>query len=267
MNERYFHTLPRTSGLHPLGNHGCTLLEFTKINLAANEHLAGQISASREALLVMLSGKARITVNGQSFEIGGRPNVFAGLPHSLYLPRGCTYTIHALSKLEAALPSAPSSLDTDAYEIKPDQVRTGQWGTLNYTRQYREILVAPNGLPASSLIVGETITPSGNWSTYPPHKHELNDAGEVFHEEMYYFRVSSPEGWGLTRHYSAERGYDHTYAVKDDTILSIPHGYHTYSSAPGYASYYLWFLAGDGRTQGVKLDPDVGWVQKTVGMV
>jgi 5-deoxy-glucuronate isomerase len=263
----YFQALGKNNGANSLENHGCKHLEFTKVNLAANTTLEGKVGAAREAILVPLSGKARVTVGDKSFEIGGRGNVFAGLPHSLYLPRGSSYTIEALTKLEAALPSAPSSLDTDAYEIKPDQVRTGQWGTLNYTRHYREILVAPNGMPASSLIVGETITPSGNWSTYPPHKHEVNEGGEVFHEEMYYFRVSSPEGWGLTRHYSPEHGYDTTHTVKDDTILSIPHGYHTYSSAPGYSSYYLWFLAGDGRTQGVKLDPDVGWVQKTVGMV
>ncbi len=250
-----------------LENHGCKHLEFDKLNLRAGSSHESLVPSDREALLVMLSGKVKVQVGHLEFSVGGRPSVFGGLPHSVYLPRGSKYTIHALTNAEIALPSGPSNLDTEPYEIKPEQVRTGQWGTLNYSRQYREILVAPNGLPASSLIVGETITPSGNWSTYPPHRHEVNEGGEVFHEEMYYFRVSAPEGWGLTRHYSPEHGYDTTYTVKDDTILSIPHGYHTYSSAPGYSSYYLWFLAGDGRNQGVKLDPDVGWVQKTVGMV
>jgi 5-deoxy-glucuronate isomerase len=160
MNQpTHFQTLGKNAGANTLENHGCKLLEFTKINLAANETLEGTVGDTREAILVMLSGKARVTVNGKTFEIGARANVFAGLPHSLYLPRGSSYTIHALGNLQAALPSAPSSLDTEPYEIKPEQVRTGQWGTLNYTRQYREILVAPNGMPASSLIVGETITP------------------------------------------------------------------------------------------------------------
>lgn len=264
---QYFHTLSRAHGHQTLQDEACQLLKFAKLTLNAGESHSGE-TADREILLVMLSGKADVQVGEHRFEgVGGRPNVFAGNPHSVYLPRNHTFTITAQSRIEVALPSAPSDLDTDPYEIKPQQVNTGTWGTLNYKRNFREILVQPNGLPASRLIVGETLTPSGNWSTYPPHKHEEENGSEKFHEEMYYFRVSSPEGWGLTRHYSPEQGYDQTYQVKDDTLLSIPHGYHTYTSAPGYQSYYLWFLAGDGRTQGVKLDPEVGWVQKTVGMV
>jgi len=264
---QYFHQINQAGGHQPLQDESCGLLGFAKLTLDSGETYSGQ-SGDRELLLVALSGKARVEVSGQVFgSVGGRGNVFAGLPHSVYIPRGSTYAVTALTRFEAALPSAPSDLDTAPYEIRPEQVNTGQWGTLNYTRQFREILVAPNGLPASRLIVGETITPSGHWSTYPPHRHEENTGPEKFHEEMYYFRVSGPEGWGLTRHYSPERGYDETYTVRDDTLLAIPHGYHTYTGAPGYTSYYLWFLAGDGRAQGVKLDPDVGWVQKTVGMV
>ena len=263
----YFHAISQGHGLQPLQDEACQLLDFAKLTLETGETHSGQ-TVGRELLLVALSGKARVQVGETVFDsVGGRANVFAGLPHSVYIPRGQSYTVTALTRFEGALPSAPSDLDTAPYEIRQEQVNTGQWGTLNYARHFREILVQPNGLPASRLIVGETITPSGHWSTYPPHKHEENKGPEKFHEEMYYFRVSSPEGWGLTRHYSPERGYDETYTVKDDTLLSIPHGYHTYTSAPGYQSYYLWFLAGDGRAQGAKLDPDVGWVQKTVGMV
>lgn len=264
---QYFHTLSPGPGLSRAAEDTCRLLSFAKLSLNAGETYAGD-TGTREQLLVVLSGTARVEVNGQVFgAVGGRASVFAGLPHSVYLPRDATYRVTARSTLEAALPSAPSDLETAPYEIRPEQVRTGQWGALNYTRAFREILVQPNGLPASRLIVGETITPSGNWSTYPPHKHETDHGGEVFHEEMYYFRVSSPEGFGLARHYSPERGYDTTHTVRNDTLLAIPHGYHTYASAPGYQSYYLWFLAGNGRTQGASLDPEVGWVQKTVGMV
>lgn len=263
----YFQHINKSHGLHHLESHGCSLLGFSKLSLATGEtHSAN--SAEREILLVVLAGKAKVVVNTQEFpSVGGRANVFAGNPHSVYIPCHSSFTITALSPLELALPSAPSDLQTAPYEIKPSEVNTGTWGKLNFTRHFREILVQPNGLPASRLIVGETITPSGNWSSYPPHKHEVNAGSEVFHEEMYYFRVSSPDGFGLCRHYSPERDYDTTHTVKDDSILSIPHGYHTYSSAPGYASYYLWFLAGDGRKQGVSFDSEVGWVQKTVGML
>ncbi len=222
----------------------------------------------REGLLVVLGGQARVDVNGKAMgTIGKRANVFAGLPFSVYLPRGSLTRIEALTPFEAALPEGPSDLDTDPYVIAPEQVNTGQWGTLNYTRHFREILVQPNGLPASSLIVGETITPSGNWSTYPPHKHEADSGGEKAHEEIYYFRISSPDSFGIIQHYSPERGYDDMHRVTDDTMIAMPHGYHTYVGAPGAQSYYLWALAGKGRTQGASFDPKLGWVQKTVGMI
>lgn len=265
---QHFHHLQSGAGLTTLENHSCELLGFSRLVLAKGESHSGSVPASREVLLVAIAGKARVSVNGKVFEhVGGRANVFAGAPHSVYLPRGAHYTVEALSAFEAALPSAPSELDTEAYEIRPSEVRTGQWGTLNYTRSFREILTEPDGRPASSLIVGETLTPSGNWSTYPPHKHEGGDGGEAFHEEMYYFRVSSPEGFGFLRHYSDTRGFDDTHIVKDNTLISLPYGYHTYAGAPGSQSYYLWFLAGDSRRQGAKIDPSLAWTQKLVGMV
>ena len=261
----HFYPISKAPGFQPLETHSCELLGFAKLNLEPNQTYTG-FSGDRELLLVALAGRATVTVDDQVFaQVGSRASVFAGNPHSVYIPCGSAFTVLALSKFEAALPSAPSQLETAPYEIKPEQVGTGQWGALNFTRKYREILVQPNGLPAARLIVGETITPSGHWSTYPAHKHEVNVAGEVFHEEMYYFRVSAPEGWGFARHYSPERGYDDTHIVRDDSLLSMPHGYHTYAAAPGYNSYYLWFLAGDTRAQGVKLDAEHAWIQKSVG--
>ena len=264
---KYFHTLEKANGFQDLNDEACKLLEFGKLSLKAGESYEGSVEADRELILVMLSGKAEVSVSGKTFTVGGRANVFAGNPHSVYVPKGSSFTVKALSDTEAALPTGPSDLDTEPFEIKPDEVQTGQWGTLNYTRYFRQIAVDGDGHPVSSLIVGETITPSGNWSTYPPHKHEVSENGEVSHEEMYYFRNASPDGYGLIQHYSPERGYDDTYRVTDDTLISMPHGYHCYAAAPGTASYYLWFLAGDGRAQGASFDPKVGWVQKTVGMV
>ncbi|MEX2543322.1 MAG: 5-deoxy-glucuronate isomerase [Trueperaceae bacterium] len=265
---RYFHRIDKTSGLSGLQDDACKLLDFSRLNLEAGGRYEGRLSAEREAVLVVLSGSANLEVNGVRFDnVGGRPDVFSGNPHSVYLPRGASFLVEAASAMEAALPSAPAFEEYAPYQVLPGEVDTGTWGTLNFTRYFRKIVVHGDGRPASRIIVGETITPSGNWSTFPPHKHEVAEGGEVFHEEMYYFRNSSPDGYGLVQHYSPERGYDNTYRVEDDTLLSMPHGYHTYAAAPGSASYYLWFLAGDGREQGTSFDPRVGWVQKTVGMV
>ena len=266
--SKHFHQLSTAPGLHTLEGHSCKLLEFSRLVLAAGDSYAGTVPAGREILLVAIAGMARITVNGKQFPaVGGRANVFAGSPHSVYLPRGASYQVEALTPFDAAMPSAPSALDTEPYEIRPEQVKTGTWGTLNYTRNFREILVAPDGRPAASLIVGETLTPSGNWSTYPPHKHEQADGAEAFHEEMYYFRLSAPEGFGFLRHYGSAGEFDDTHIVRDNSLASMPLGYHTYAGAPGAQSYYLWFLAGDSRKQGVKADPALAWTQKLVGMV
>jgi 5-deoxy-glucuronate isomerase len=263
-----FSTFAKAPGYTPIAANPCELLGFGVLRLGAGESHQGAQEATREGMLVMLAGKARITVNGKVFaSVGGRGDVFSGLPHSIYLPRGASYTVEALGRMEAAIATAPSSVDTEAYEVTPAQVSTGTWGTLNFTRTFRQILVEPDGRPAGSLVIGETITPSGNWSTYPAHKHEADAGAERYHEEIYYFRNSSPDGYGLMQHYSPERGYDLTHRVTDDSVIAIPHGYHTYVAAPGSHSYYLWVLAGSGRTQGVAMDPKHAWVQKLVGLV
>lgn len=172
--------------------------------------------------------------------------------------------------VEVALPSAPSDLQLEPYLIEPGKVASGVWGAANFSRSYHQILtlVSQPELPARRLIVGETFTPSGNWSTYPPHKHEVDDLPrEAYHEELYYFKVELPGGFGHTRHYSAERGYDATYTTVDSTLLMVPHGYHTTCSAPGYQTYFLWMLAGTARTQAVMLDPEHNWVQKSIGLL
>jgi KduI/IolB family len=89
------------------------------------------------------------------------------------------------------------------------------------------------------------------------------------HERPHYniFRMDQPDGFGHTRHYSPERGYDTTYTIRDSTILMIPHGFHTTYSAPGYTNYFLWKLAGERRAQAVAFDPAHAWVQKTVGLL
>ena len=156
------------------------------------------------------------------------------------------------------------------FQIQPDQVRTGKWGISNFSRTFHQILVQGQhpGRRVHRLIVGETFTPSGNWSTYPPHRHEHdNPPHEAFMEEMYYFRVAPNDGWGLAKYYTDDESIDEVYTVKDDTILMMPKGYHTVVSAPGYTTYYLWFLAGDTRTQATVDDPNVGWVSRAIPMI
>ena len=153
--------------------------------------------------------------------------------------------------------------------IGPERVANGVWGAANFKRYFHQILtqVAQPDLPARRLIVGETFTPSGNWSTFPPHKHEVDDLPrEAYHEEMYFFKVAPADGFGIC-HYYNDQGEEENFTVRDNTIMMAPSGYHTVVSAPGYTTYYLWFLAGEHRVQATVDDPALGWVSRTVSML
>jgi 5-deoxy-glucuronate isomerase len=265
---KYHAVLTSNPGLNNLPYNPCHLLNFSFLRLGAGETYSAK-SEDREILAVILGGKASFVINGERFEsMGGRPNVFSGKPHSVYIPSQANYMIEASSAVEIALPSAPSDLPLQPYMISPGHVANGIWGAANFKRYFHQILttVAQPELPARRLIVGETFTPSGNWSTYPPHKHEVDNLPrEAYHEEMYFFKVNPPDGFGIC-HYYNDRGEEENFTVKNDSIHMMPYGYHTVVSAPGYTTYYLWFLAGEQRIQATVDDTTLGWVSRTVPM-
>jgi len=266
---KYHSLLTTDSGLNTPPMNPCKLLEFGLLELGAGETFSSE-SGDREILAVILGGKSSFVVGKQRFEkVGGRPNVFSGKPHSVYIPAKNHFDIQAEGAVEIALTSAPSDLDVEPYVITPSQVASGAWGAANFKRYYHQILTLASQpeLPAQRLIVGETFTPSGNWSTYPPHKHQVDDLPrEAYHEEMYFFKVNPKEGFGICRYYT-EEGEEEYFTVRDNSLHMMARGYHTIVSAPGYTTYYLWFLAGNQRVQAVVDDPHLGWVGKTVGML
>jgi 5-deoxy-glucuronate isomerase len=266
---KYFASLESKPGLNLLPHNPCKLLDFGLLALPDGEQYVAQ-TGDREVLAVILGGKATFEVAEKRFEkVGGRPNAFAGKPHSVYLPTGVEYRITAEGAVDIGLTSAPSDLETEPYIIPPERVANGVWGAANFKRYFNQILTlaAQPDLAARRLIVGETFTPSGNWSTYPPHRHEVDNLPrEAFHEEMYFFKVSPADGFGIC-HYYNDQGEEENFTVRDNTIMMAPLGYHTVVSAPGYTTYYLWFLAGEQRIQAVTSDPSVGWVDRTVPML
>lgn len=264
----YFETVGTAPGLNAAPGNPFKLLDFACLVLADGAR-HDEPARDRETLAVVLGGRATFTAGGRVFSgIGGRPNVFAGKPHSVYLPAGCEYAVTAQGRCEVALVCAPSALQVEPYVIGPERVTTGTWGAANFSRNYHQILTLAGqpDLPAARLIVGETYTPSGNWSTFPPHRHEKDDLPrEAYHEELYFFKLSPTDGFGLTRYYNGE--VDTGYVVRDNTILMAPNGYHTVVSAPGYTTYYLWALAGNQRVQATADDPVLAWVSRTVPML
>ncbi len=266
---KYHASLTRDQGLNTLPHNPCKLLDFSFLKLGDGEEYTAN-SGDREILAVVLGGKGTFSVNGTIFEgVGGRPSVFGGKPHSVYIPAAAGFSIKAEGPIEIALPSAPSEGTIEPYVIPPSRVANGVWGAANFKRYFHQILTlaAQPELPARRLIAGETFTPSGNWSTYPPHKHQVDDLPrEAYHEEMYYFRVNPVDGFGIC-HYYNEDGEEENFTVRDNTIHMMPKGFHTVVSAPGYTTYYLWFLAGNQRVQAVVDDPVLGWVSRTVPML
>jgi len=211
-----------------------------------------------EIALVPLSGRCRVDAEGESWELGCRESVFAGMPWALYLPRDSSYRVDADG--EVAICGARCERRREAVLVRPEDVEVEVRGAGNATRQINHI-VKPE-FPAERLLVVEVFTPSGNWSSYPPHKHdEDNPPGEVILEETYYFRTPAPEAFAMQRLYSPRHGLDVTETVRDGDLMLVPYGYHTTAAAHGYDLYYLNALAGDRRSMASADDPDLHWTR------
>jgi 5-deoxy-glucuronate isomerase len=218
-----------------------------------------------ELALVMLGGQADIRAGGQHWEqLGQRANVFAGMPHTLYLPAGTAKVeiTGSTETCEVAVCGARADRKFPAAVIDPSSVEVEIRGGGNATRQINHI-IKPD-FAADRLLVVEVYTPSGNWSSYPPHKHDVhNPPGEVDLDEIYFFKISQPEGFAIQRIYTRDGRRNETVTVRDNEVLLIPDGYHPVVAAHGYDCYYLNVLAGSARSMAASDDPDYAWVRGT----
>jgi 5-deoxy-glucuronate isomerase len=211
-----------------------------------------------EAVLVPLNGSCRVRAGDRSWELGGRASVFDGMPWALYLPVGMQFDVEAEG--EVAVCAAGARERHEPVLIRPDGVEVEVRGAGNATRQINHI-VKPE-FPADRILVVEVFTPAGNWSSYPPHKHdENNPPEEVVLEETYYYRTARPEAFAVQRLYSPSRGVDDTVTVRDGDLMLVPFGYHTTAAAHGYDLYYLNALAGDTRSMAAADDPELAWIR------
>jgi 5-deoxy-glucuronate isomerase len=216
-----------------------------------------------ELALVLLAGRASIAAGNQRWpDLGGRESVFSGLPHALYLPVG-TYGVQmqALSEIcEIAVCGARATRRFLPAVIEPAAVEVEIRGGENASRQINHILKPE--FPADRLLVVEVFTPGGNWSSYPPHKHDVhNPPQEVDLEEIYFYKLSRPEGYAIQRVYTGDGRRDETITVRNNEVVLIPDGYHPVVAAHGYDCYYLNVLAGSARSMAASDDPDYAWVR------
>jgi 5-deoxy-glucuronate isomerase len=236
-------------------------LSFRVERLQDGEQVSRQ-TGGEELAFVPLGGRCAIESDGQRWELGERASVFDGMPWALYLPRDTAYTLIALGDVEVAVPGAVADERLEPRLVTPTDVEIEVRGSGNATRQINHI-IKPE-FPTQRLLVVEVFTPAGNWSSYPPHKHdEDHPPGEVVLEEVYYYRTrSEPRGaFAVQRLYSPRHGTDLTETVRDGDIMLVPHGYHTTAAAHGYDLYYLNGLAGDRRSMAAADDPELAWIR------
>lgn len=228
------------------------------INFSVRRLQAGQYWQSstegEEAALIILGGNVAVDWGQGPRECIGRKDVFSGFPNAIYLPCRTSFEISALTNCEIADCRVPSSARLAPKLITPADCREEIRGGGNCTRQIVD-LIRPE-FPADKLLICEVYTPSGNWSSYPPHKHDVhNPPREVDLDETYYYRISKPEGYAFQRLYDAAGTRDDTLTLSDGDLVLIRDGYHPVVAAHGYDVYYLNVLAGSARSMAASDDP------------
>jgi 5-deoxy-glucuronate isomerase len=247
---------------------GWSLLNMAALRLNRGESHAGVVG-EHEHLSVILGGRCTFrTSAGDFLNIGRRPDVFSGMPYALYLPRRVRYEIEALTdNLEIASCWVPTDQDRPAQLITPQESRIEIRGGGNATRQINSIL--PPGSNCHRLVCVEVYTPSGNWSSYPPHKHDVHrtdEAGNLLEadlEEIYFYKINPSHGYAYQRVYNASGTLDALMLAKNHDVVLVPEGYHPVVSAHGYTTYYLNFLAGSAQSLASTDDPAYAWIKET----
>lgn len=244
--------------------HDLLLIDFGLVRLNKGEELR---DGTKEEEMVFYLFGGTCSVEGDNFDfkkVGERKDVFDGKASAVYIPPHTRFVIHADSDLSAAMCRAPASAGGPPQVIRPKDVRVRDVGEGNWNRKVHDVGV--DNLDAKVLIFGETFNPPGNWSSAPPHKHDVDSPpDEAKLEEMYYFRFRPEQGFGLQRVYTAD-GYDQVFVVEEGDVVTLPRGYHPVVAAPGYDLYYFWVLAAfRDRKLVPRDDPKHQWLKQKSG--
>ena len=225
-----------------------------------------------EGVLVPLSARdVDVTVDGSPYRMTGRPGVFAAVSDWIYVPVGSTLTLRGTGG-DIALCTARASEVHPVVHTAAEDVPVEVRGAGRATRQITNIATPGSFAGAHKINVCEVVTPGGNWSSWPPHRHDGIGDCPVTNEEIYYFRIGrgdephgDPSGTGLFRVYTVDGRVDETVTVRDGDVYLVPEGYHGPSAAaPDYPMYFLNVLAGPGadRTMAFCDDPSHHWIRE-----
>jgi 5-deoxy-glucuronate isomerase len=251
---------------------GWRYLSFRTITLADGEESRLDSPNQETAIVTVAGGGVEVVLDDGRLQLEGRASAFDGLPWAAYIPAGVSARIIGRplpgQRALIAIAQAPSSGRLDAFTkpitVAPSSIEIETRGAGNCTRQVNPIM--PPGFPADRLLISETFTPAGNWSGWPPHRHDIDDPPrEVVLEETYFFQFRRPDGWGIQRVYgrdgASQGGTDLLAEVRHGDLVIVDRGYHPFIATPGYDAYYLNALAGDRRTMANSDDPDLAWTR------
>ncbi|OSQ40056.1 5-deoxy-glucuronate isomerase [Thalassospira sp. MCCC 1A01428] len=221
---------------------------------------ASEPTGDREVILVLVEGKAEISVDDQNFgELGDRMSVFERKsPHCVYAPNEANWTAQATTKCTLAVCTAPGKGNYPTRVIR--DVQMVERGKGSNTRYIHPIAMEESDV-ADSLLVTEVFTPQGNWSSYPPHRHDEDNYPEMTYlEETYYHRLNPEQGFGFQRVFTEDGELDETMAVQSGDVVLVPKGHHPCGSPYGYEMYYLNVMAGPMRKWRFQNHPDHDWI-------
>ena len=240
------------------------------LNMEARLLRQGEIwegnTGDNEYAIILLSGNYSVKTNSGEWETqNGRRSVFQGIAHTLYLPRHTAFALTAQSEvLDIAYGWVYSNQDFPIRFKTPDEVAIEIRGGDNATRQINS-LVEP-GFNCQKIVAVEVYTPSGNWSSFPAHKHDerkLAADGTVLEaslEEIYFYKIEKPEGHAIQQVYTDDQSLDEIMKVKTNDAVLVPRGYHPVVAEHGYHCYYLNFLAGSDQSLANTPDPNQVWI-------
>lgn len=223
-------------------------------------------TGDNEYAIILLSGNFSVQSDKGSWQtVNGRRSVFTGIAHSLYLPKNTQFELKAESDLlDIAYGWCETDKDFEPFLKSPDQVAVEIRGGDNATRQIND-LIGP-GSPCHRLVSVEVYTPSGNWSSFPAHKHDervVDENGQLKEarlEEVYFYKTNKPQGYAIQQVYTSDRSLDEIAVAQNNDIVLIPKGYHPVVAGHGYDVYYLNFLTGSDQSLANTPDPDHEWI-------
>jgi 5-deoxy-glucuronate isomerase len=257
---------PVRAGWRYLSFRTVTLLPGQTIHIGGPDH--------ETAVLSLVGGDVEVAETGGSpVVLAGRASVFDALPSAFYLPARRTASLSpaplGTAAATIAISEAPTrpevSASLESVWIRPEDVRVEIRGAGRSTRQVNHVITPE--FPADRLLLVEVLTPAGNWSSWPPHKHDVDDMpNEAVLEEIYYYQFRRPEAWAIQRIYRPAGSplgpaRDAAWAVRDGEVVVVPDGYHPFAATDADDAYYLNALTGDRRTMACSFDPALDWVR------